>query len=114
MRLAVASCAQLDKLHEQIPHSVFMDLGTMKLAELSPDIQKALAQTKSGDIAQPFVSEAGIEIIARCDKRAAPQATIWQPQSRDEVEKQLFQQQISMLARRYIRDLRRQANVETR
>ena len=32
----------------------------------------------------------------------------------DQVERRLFQQQISMLARRYIRDLRREANVETR
>jgi hypothetical protein len=30
------------------------------------------------------------------------------------VEDRLFQQQISMLARRYIRDLKREGNVETR
>ena len=34
--------------------------------------------------------------------------------TRDDVEKQLFEEQISVLARRYLRDLRRDADVETR
>ena len=110
----VASCEQLQKMISGARGAVFMNLGEMKLTDLSEQIQAELAKTQSGEPTQPFRSAAGIEIIARCDKRAAPLPGIWQLPSRDDVEKQLFQQQISMLARRYIRDLKREANVETR
>jgi peptidyl-prolyl cis-trans isomerase SurA len=110
----IGSCEQLQKMITGAQGAVFMNLGQMKLSDLSEQMQAELAKTQSGEPTQPFRSAAGIEIIARCDKRAAPLPTVWQLPSRDEVEKQLFQQQISMLARRYIRDLRREANVETR
>jgi peptidyl-prolyl cis-trans isomerase SurA len=90
-----------------------MNLGTMKLSELSPQIQGALAQTTPGDVAPPFLSEAGVEIIARCDKRVVTQTAYVMP-TRQEVENQLFEQQISALARRYIRDLKRSANIQVR
>jgi peptidyl-prolyl cis-trans isomerase SurA len=34
--------------------------------------------------------------------------------TRDQVEQQLYEQQMTVLARRYMRDLRREADVETR
>jgi peptidyl-prolyl cis-trans isomerase SurA len=110
----VANCEQLQKMIGGAHGAMFMNLGEMKLTDLSEQIQAELAKTQSGEPTQPFRSAAGVEIIARCDKRAAPQATAFVLPSRDEVEKQLFQEQISMLARRYIRDLKREANVETR
>ncbi len=110
----VESCDQLQKMISGAHGAVFMNLGEMKLTDLSEQMQAELAKTQSGEATQPFRSAAGIEVIARCDKRAPPQATAFVMPSRDDVEKQLFQQQISMLARRYIRDLKREANVETR
>jgi len=109
-----ADCVQMQKMLAQAKGPIVQNLGLMKLSDLSEQIQAELAKTKSGEITQPFHDAAGIEIFARCDKRAAPQATAFVMPSRDDVEKQLFQTQISMLARRYIRDLRRQGNVETR
>lgn len=110
----IANCEQLQKMISGARGAVFQNLGEMKLSDLSQQIQTELAKTQSGQPTEPFVSSAGIEIFARCDKRAAPQSTAFVLPTRDEVEKQLFQQQISMLARRYIRDLKREANVETR
>lgn len=116
------TCAMLQKIASTIKGSVYMSLGEMRVADLSPEIQAELAKTQSGEATVPFKSSAGIEIIGRCDKQA-PQATQaaappkippYHTPTRDEVERRLFQQQISMLARRYIRDLRREANVETR
>lgn len=114
IRSHVTSCPQMQKIVAQIKGAVFMNLGEMKLADLSPQIQSELAKTQSGEVTNPFTSSAGVELIARCDERAAPEPHKWNVPTRDQVERQLFQQQISMLARRYIRDLRREANVETR
>jgi peptidyl-prolyl cis-trans isomerase SurA len=109
----VTSCDQLDKVHEQMPGSVYMNLGDTKLDELAPEIQKAMANTHPGDIAVPFVSDAGVEVIARCDKRV-PVMTAYVMPTKQQVEEQLFDEQISALARRYLRDLKREANIQVR
>ena len=106
-------CASLQEIHKQLTGTVYMDLGNVKLEELSPQIQKAMASTGPGEAAQPFMSEAGIELITRCDKRPEIKTAYVMP-TRQQVEDQLFQNQISALARRYLRDLRRAANIQVR
>jgi peptidyl-prolyl cis-trans isomerase SurA len=110
----VTNCADLEKVHQQLTGSVYADLGTVTLSDLSPDIQKSLAQTKSGEIAPPTASPAGIELIARCDKRAGPPRTAFTMPTREQIEVELFQDQMAVLARRYLRELRRDANIQER
>lgn len=113
LRNAYSGCDMLEKMPAQISGAVYMNLGNMKLGDLSPEIQKALAATHSGEAAMPFVSEAGIELIGRCDKKIVVQTAYVMP-TRQDVENQLFQQQISAMARRYMRTLRRGVDVEVR
>lgn len=108
-----AGCAQLDELHKKMNGTVYMDLGDAKLADLSPQIQEAMKNTKPGEAAIPFMSEAGIELIGRCDKRIEVKTAYVMP-TQQQVEDQLFQNQISALARRYLRDLKRGANIQVR
>jgi peptidyl-prolyl cis-trans isomerase SurA len=88
--------------------------GYIKLSDVSEDIQKALAQTKSGEVAAPFQDDAGIEIIARCEKRAGPARVAFTLPSKDDVQGELFQEKMSANMRRYMRDLRRQASIQER
>jgi peptidyl-prolyl cis-trans isomerase SurA len=106
-------CPALEDIHKQLKGTIYMDLGNAKLEELSPQIQKAMANTGPGDAAAPFFSDAGIELIARCDKRPEIKTAYVMP-TRQQVEDQLFQNQISALARRYLRDLKRAANIQVR
>jgi peptidyl-prolyl cis-trans isomerase SurA len=108
-----SGCSALEDVHKQLKGTIYMDLGNVKLAELSPQIQKAMANTGPGDAAAPFMSEAGIEFIARCDKRPEIKTAYVMP-TRQQIEDQLFQNQISALARRYLRDLKRAANIQVR
>ncbi len=108
-----AGCSQLEALHKQMAGTVYMDLGTPKLADLAPQIQEGLKVTRPGDAAAPFISEAGIELIGRCDKRIEVKTAFVMP-TKQQVEDQLFQNQISTLARRYLRDLKRGANIQVR
>ena len=107
------SCAQLDELHGKMTGTVYMSLGDAKLAELSPQIQEAMKNTHPGEAATPFLSEAGVELIGRCDKRIEVKTAYVMP-TRQQVEDQLFQSQIAALARRYLRDLKRDANIQVR
>jgi peptidyl-prolyl cis-trans isomerase SurA len=113
LRANYSGCDMLQKVPQQLTGAVYMNLGNMKVGDLSPEIQKALAATHSGEMAAPFVSEAGLELIGRCDKKVVVQTAYVMP-SREDVENQLFQQQISAMARRYMRDLRRGVDVEVR
>jgi len=108
-----AGCGQLDELHNKMTGTVYMDLGDAKLSDLSPQIQDAMKTTHPGEAAAPFLSEAGIELIGRCDKRIEVKTAYVMP-TRDQVKDQLFQNQIATLARRYLRDLKRDANIQVR
>jgi peptidyl-prolyl cis-trans isomerase SurA len=113
IRAGFSGCDELSKVPEKLQGAVYMSLGNMRVGDLSPEIQKALASTRSGEMAQPFISTAGIEMIARCDKKIVIQTAYVMP-TRQDVENMLFDQQISAMARRYMRDLRRGVDVEVR
>lgn len=113
IRARYQGCDSLEEIRAKLPGTVYMKLGQMKLADLAPQMQKALAATHSGEAAAPFMSDAGIEIIGRCDKRIEVKTAYVMP-TKDEVEEQLFQTQIATLMRRYLRDLKREANIQVR
>ena len=60
----------------------------------------------------PLVSAAGVELLVRCDK-APPKVGHFSVPPRDRIEQQIYEEQITTLARQYLRDLRRDADVET-
>ena len=61
----------------------------------------------------PFRSDAGVELLVRCDKRVQVLTAYTLP-TREEIENLLFDEQIPALANRYKRDLKRDANIEVR
>ncbi len=109
----IQGCERLPQIVSKMPGTQYFNLGTMRLTDLSPEIQGALSKTASGESTAPFMSSAGIEIIVRCDK-AIPKVQVARIPTREEVEQQLYEVQMSAIARRYLRDLRRDADVETR
>lgn len=111
----INGCENLPKLQEQIHGLVLQDLSKMglKITDLSQDIQDAINKAGPGETTPPFKSPAGIELMVRCDKRA-PVIVPFALPSRQQVEENLFDAQITQLSRRYMRDLRRNANVEAK
>jgi peptidyl-prolyl cis-trans isomerase SurA len=113
IRSRIRGCERLKDIITKIPGAIYMDLGTMKIADLSAEMQNAVNKTEAGAVTEPMVSSAGVELLVRCDK-AVPKETVIVVPTRDQVEQQLYEQQMTVLARRYLRDLRRDADVETR
>jgi peptidyl-prolyl cis-trans isomerase SurA len=113
LRSHIAGCERLPQVVAKMPGTQYFNLGTMRLTDLSPEIQGALAKTQPGESTEPFGSTAGIEIIVRCDK-PIPRINVQPIPTRQEIEEQLYAAQMSVIARRYLRDLRRDADVETR
>jgi peptidyl-prolyl cis-trans isomerase SurA len=113
LRPHILNCDHLDKIPVAIKGAVYMNLGMMKVSDLSADMQAVLAKTKSGEVAAPFLSPAGIELIVRCDKRQ-PVVNVFQMPTRAQVQDRLFDQQITAYANRYKRDLKRDADIDAR
>jgi peptidyl-prolyl cis-trans isomerase SurA len=113
IREHITSCEIAGKIPKEVPGAQFFNMGMTRLSDLNQQTRDALAKTESGGTAEPFLSAVGVEIFVRCDK-AVPKLQAWTPLTREQVEQQLFEEQISALARRYERDLRRNADIEVR
>jgi peptidyl-prolyl cis-trans isomerase SurA len=107
------SCADLPAIANQLMGTVYSKLGNINPKELNPDLQTALAKTGPGEVVPPFFSPAGLEVIMRCDL-APPKLVAFELPSHEQLQQQLFVQQMGIYAKSYLRDLRRDAVVETR
>ena len=113
LHMQVQSCEQLPAVSSRLQGTQYTRLGQMNPKDLAPNVREALAKTTAGQMVPPFFSQAGLEIIMRCDTPPR-QPTIFKMPTRDEVQQQLFVQQMSVFAKSYLAELRRDAVVETR
>ena len=113
IRSQVRSCEDLPLIAQQLQGTVYTRLGDTNPKDLNPELRDALAKTGPGEVVNPFFSAAGLEVIMRCDL-APPKLIAFELPTRDQMQQQLFVQQMSLLAKSYLRDLRRDAVVETR
>lgn len=86
------------------------DLGFATLSELRSDYAVALQPLKTGQSTAPMTNAMNINVLYVCDKTAAGDDA----PSRDQIEQRLTQQKVSMLGRRYLRDVRAAATIESR
>jgi peptidyl-prolyl cis-trans isomerase SurA len=86
------------------------DLGESDATELSPEFRTVTEALKVGQVSQPVRTSAGLHLVLLCGKRPAGEGVL----TKDQMENKLFSQQLSMLAERYLRDLRNSAMIETR
>lgn len=112
LRQHIAGCDSLQELVGHLRGAVLFNLGKMNLAEVSAQMRDAIAKTHPGETTEPFESPAGVELIVRCDA-PPPKIEVWQAPKREEVENQLYEEQMAVYARHYLRDLKRVADIET-
>ncbi len=84
------------------------DLGESDISNLAPQFQQVAQTAAAGTISAPIRTPLGVHLIGVCGKRVGgPEAPTYQ-----QVEARLRNQNLSMMARRYIRDLRADALIE--
>ncbi|MGC1301178.1 MAG: peptidylprolyl isomerase [Caulobacteraceae bacterium] len=89
---------------------VAADLGETEVKDLRPAFQKALDTLKIDEISQPIRTDVGLHLIAVCTRHASGVA----PVTKADITDKLRGEQLSMFARRFLRDLRNSATIETR
>lgn len=86
------------------------DLGEADVDNLAPQFQQVARSADVGAISAPVRTPLGLHLLAVCGRRTGGANT---PSFQD-VEARLRNQQLSMLARRYIRDLREDAHIDVK
>jgi peptidyl-prolyl cis-trans isomerase SurA len=84
-------------------------LGTVRLGDLPPAFREALHTVAAGKLAA-IQGDRAIHVVAVCARNEPQQSQA----EREQVRQSLMQRRVSLMARRYLRDLRRDALVEYR
>ncbi len=110
LRSQIKGCDDLEAKAAKADGIVAGDLGEAEIKDLAPAFRQAAETLDVGQISQPIRTNAGLHLLAVCGKRSSGQEAA----SHDQIESRLYGQQLSMIARRYMRDLRNAATIETR
>ena len=111
IRASIASCADLPAATKSAGTKESGALGKIKLRDLPKAMRGAVRYLKIGTPSAPVLSPAGKLLILTVCSRSNPKIKL---PSRRDVRNQLRGKQFNLLARRYLRDLRRSAYVDLR
>lgn len=115
LQARITGCSQARSVISAAGGGVLFDeLGTFNRGELAGPIQQVLADVPNGQSTRVLGSSEGAMFFIVCDGGTTPKIETFEPPTREEIENRLFNQELSVLARRYLRDLRRDAVVEMR
>ncbi|MEO1039481.1 MAG: peptidylprolyl isomerase [Pseudomonadota bacterium] len=106
----INGCDGVEALFGEIEGAFATNLGSVSANALVEDIRNALTGVEAGQASAVLETAAGLQVFVVCDRAVTGPGV---PTS-DQVENQLIGQQLNLLARRWLRDLRRDATVEYR
>ncbi|MGP1276543.1 MAG: peptidylprolyl isomerase [Caulobacterales bacterium] len=104
----VQGCADVRGAFARVPEAIITDLGTVGANALVPQIRTALSGLESGQASSVLETAAGLQVFILCDRSIGGPGM----PGANEIENQIVNQQLSLLARRWLRDLRNDATVE--
>jgi len=110
LRARAKDCDTMDKVASEVMPPNSVDLGNATIVDLPDELKDIGRSLPVGQISAPIQVDTGIGIFMVCS-RQAPADTV---PSREVVNRTLFAARLDVLARGYLRDLRRAAVVDIR
>lgn len=104
----ITSCSDAPQIAESLGAGEASDLGELRLRDLPPPLQTALRPLETGQTTDALRFPTGFRVFVVCDMKEP----VVETPTFAAIENQLNQRRLSMMARRYLRDLRRDAIVE--
>lgn len=108
LRGRFTSCAEGLAFAKGLKEVVIKPLGRRLQSELSDENVKMLDELAVGRLTAPQRTENGVEMVALCDKRVLQSDAA----ARAAIEGELLDEQGTLMSRRYLRDLKRNAVIE--
>jgi len=103
----VTGCADVEAVAQEMGAAENVDLGTQNAAELPGQLRQIATSQPLGQASEPIQVPGGIAVFFVCERQDGGI-------NRQLVEERLVREKLEVLARRYMRDLRREANIEIR
>jgi peptidyl-prolyl cis-trans isomerase SurA len=110
VRAAITGCDDIEAAAAKVQGVIAGDLGEAEVKDLAPAFREAAMSLQTGQVSAPIRTSAGLHLVAVCGRRASGSEEI----THDQIENRLYGQQLSMISKRYMRDLRNSATIETR
>jgi peptidyl-prolyl cis-trans isomerase SurA len=110
LRARLTDCPAMAAVASEIKAPASGDLGWLKVGDLPPDLGKAVLGLQVGELSPPLPGPAGVHLLMVCDRRDPQGVT----PEREQIAQRLEQERADRLARRYLRDLRKQAFIDLR
>ncbi|MGE5567143.1 MAG: peptidylprolyl isomerase [Parcubacteria group bacterium] len=110
LRPKITGCDNIEAAAQGVDGVVAGDLGEAELNDLAPGFRDAAQNMQPGQVSAPIRTAAGLHLIAVCGKRQSGA----QIPSAEQIENKLYSQQLAMISKRYLRDLRTSATIETK
>ena len=107
---AIDGCGGLSPVAERLGAEAPQDLGKVRLAELSAEIQRSVADLEVGKSSRPIIVPGGIVLMVVCGRTLPEAAT----PSAETIAERIRLQRLNLSAQRYLRDLRGAAIVDVR
>lgn len=113
----IHSCEDFNAVVPQVVPGTPTDAVTLKIKDLNPDVQNAVATLKVGDPSPVVQSATGMHLVTLCKRGETPvgeEEVPTSPQDETQIKEILMQQKIELQAKHYLRDLRQRAMIEVR
>jgi peptidyl-prolyl cis-trans isomerase SurA len=109
VRGAAKDCPSLLKIGKEKAPQLSSE-GQLRANNISPQMRTLVNQLAIGQVSEPIVQKNGVGVIMVCAKKDGGGVAV----TRDNVTESLLRQRLDTVARRYLRDLRRNAYVDVR
>lgn len=106
----VENCEGVQRLIGNVQGAQIVDLGDALESDLSPDVRQRIDGLEEGKASAPFETSSGLAALIVCARQTAGGGL----PSRRDIENRLYDQELTMLANRYLRNLRRDSTIITR
>jgi peptidyl-prolyl cis-trans isomerase SurA len=106
----IKGCSNIEQAAAKVQGVVSADLGEADINDLSGQFKAAAEKLQAGDVSDPIRTEVGLHLVAVCSKHAGGAKM----PSREDITQRLQSEQLSVMSRRYLRDLRNSATIESR
>lgn len=103
-------CDDIDRIAKEIKTPGSGNVGTLKIGELPSKFRDIVSQLQIGQASTPVRTDQGLHVLMVCKRVEAP---TYRPTTQI-VAQSLGEQRLGMMARRYMRDLRRTAVIDLR
>ncbi|MGI9493951.1 MAG: peptidylprolyl isomerase [Geminicoccaceae bacterium] len=117
VRERLTDCEAINAVAEEISAPASGDLGWIKVSDLPNILASAVAELPVGEISQPMQGPAGVHLLMVCDRRGdgvEEQVDLASDEEREKLAQNLERERLDRLARRYLRDLRKEAFIDVR